>query len=282
MSHQNRQREPRVAIDWSDPTLRADIEAIELQAGGELCLSARNLQTGDCVRYRSDRPCKTASVIKLPILIHVAMAVHEGTLRWHDPLTLTDEEKVGGSGVLNQLTAGLPLTLKDACVLMTIVSDNTATNMLIELLGVEPVNARMRSLGLPLTTLYRKAYTPDTEASKPYGLGMTTPDEMADLLVMLAEGKVANPEVSGQIRAILSGQTLRDAIPRWLPPDWKYAGKTGGVDGVRNDVGLITNPTGRQYALALFCQQLHDLRWSADNHGLVALASLTHRLLDLR
>ena len=79
---------------------------------------------------------------------------------------------------------------------MTIVSDNTATNMLIELTGVEPVNDRMRSLGLPLTTLYRKSYTPDTEASKPYGLGMTTPSEMAELLVQIAEGKVANPEVS--------------------------------------------------------------------------------------
>ena len=270
-----------MAIDWSDPTLATDIQAIERQSGGTLCLTARNLETGDCVRYHSGVPCKTASVIKLPILVHAAMSVGEGSLCWSDPLTLTDAEKVGGSGVLNQLTAGLQLTLRDACVLMTIVSDNTATNMLIELLGVAPINDRMRSLGLPQTTLYRKSYTPDTEASRPYGLGMTTPDEMADLLALLAEGKVANPDVSGQILAILSGQTLRDAIPRWLPSDWKYAGKTGGIDGVRNDVAIVTAPTGAQYVLALFCQRLQDVRWSADNHGLIALASIAHRLLDL-
>jgi beta-lactamase class A len=207
------------------------------------------------------------------------MAVYEGSLCWSDPLILTDEEKVGGSGVLNQLTAGLRLTVRDACVLMTIVSDNTATNMLIELVGVGPVNARMRSLGLPLTTLYRKSYTPDTEASKPYGLGMTTPSEMADLLVQIAEGRVSNGTVSAEIREILAAQTLRDSIPRWLPSEWKYAGKTGGIDGVRNDVGLITDPDGGEYALALFCQELPDLRWSPENNGLRALSDLTRRLL---
>ena len=95
-------------IDWCGSALEADLKAIEQQSGGVLRLEARDLQTGHCVRYNSDRPCKTASVIKLPILVHIAMAAYEGSLGWSDPLILTDEEKVGGSGVLNQLTAGLP------------------------------------------------------------------------------------------------------------------------------------------------------------------------------
>ena len=207
------------------------------------------------------------------------MTVGEGALSWSDELTLTEEEKVAGSGVLTQLGAGLRLTIRDACVLMIVVSDNTATNMVIERVGVAPVNVRMRSLGLPLTTLYRKAYSPDTEASREFGLGMTTPDEMADLLQAIAEGRVGNPAVSAEILSILAGQCLRDSIPRGFPADWKYAGKTGGIDGVRNDVALVTAPDGAQYALALFCQNLPDLQWTPDNAGNLALGRLTRALL---
>ena len=134
----------------------AGLSQIEAESGGRLCFAYRDLQTRETLRYRADLRCKTASVIKLPILVHVALAVREGSLSWNDKLTLTDKEKVGGSGVLSHLQAGLSLKLRDACVLMTIVSENTATNMILERLGIAPINARMRQLGLPLTTLYRK------------------------------------------------------------------------------------------------------------------------------
>ena len=162
---------------------------------------------------------------------------------------------------------------------MTIVSDNTATNMLIERLGVAPVNERMRSLGLPLTTLYRKSYTPDTDASREFGLGMTTPDEMVDLLQILADGRAGSSAVSEEVLSILAGQCLRDSVPRALPPDWKYAGKSGGIDGVRNDVALVTAPDGRKFALAVFCQDLQDLQWTPDNAGVLAIGRVTRALL---
>ena len=158
--------------------LRADVEQIERDCGGVLCFAFHDFQTGKTLRYRADDRCKTASIIKFPMLVHVAMAVQEGELSWTEPLTLTDTEKVGGSGVLTQLTQGLTLSLRDVCVLMTIVSDNTGTNMIVERLSVAPINARMRSLGLPVTTLFRKVYSEDTPESKPYGLGVTTPEEM--------------------------------------------------------------------------------------------------------
>jgi len=268
-----------LATQWGSPELAEKIKQIEHASGGALCLTARELKTGHAVRYHGDRRCKTASVIKLPMLVHIAMAVGEGALSWNEALTLTDAEKVAGSGVLTQLGAGLSLTLRDACVLMTIVSDNTATNMLIERLGVAPVNERMRSLGLPLTTLFRKSYTPDTEASREFGLGMTTPDEMADLVQMIAEERTGGPGVSAEILSILGGQCLRDSIPRGLPPDWKYSGKTGGIDGVRNDVALVTSPEGARFVLALFCQELKDLQWTPDNAGVVALGNVTRTLL---
>lgn len=260
------------------PTLAA-VERIEAESGGLLAFALQDLQTGRQRLYRAHHRCQTASVIKLPMLVHVALAVQEGTLNWSDRLTLTEAEKVGGSGVLTQLTAGTEWTLRDLCVLMTIVSDNTATNMIIEHLGIEPINARMRALGMPLTTLYRKSYAPDTDASREYGLGMTTPQEMLDLLLLLAEEKIGDAAVSGEIVKILAAQNYRDGIPRYLPEDWKYAGKTGSVNAVRNDVALVTAPDGRRFALAFFCQQLTRIQWTADNPAQIALARLAQRLL---
>ncbi len=262
-----------------DLKLLADIAAIEHESGGRLCFALRDLQTGETRYYRADQKCKTASVIKFPILVHVALAVREGRLSWEEKLTLTDAEKVDGSGVLTQLTAGLEISLRDVCVLMTIVSDNTGTNMVIERVGTEPINARMRALGLPVTTIFRKAYSPDTPQSKPYGLGVTTPREMLRLLTLLAEEKIGDAATSATIVKIMEAQYYRDAIPRLLPEDWKYAGKTGAIDPVRNDVGLVTAPDGRRFALALFCQDLPVVQWTADNPGLLALARLTRRLL---
>ena len=219
------------------------VRELEQECGGTLHFAVKDLQTGDMIGWNSSHKCKTASVIKLPVLAHVAYCVREGSLIWDEPLTLTEAEKVDGSGVLTQLTAGLQLSLRDVCTLMTIVSDNTATNMVIEHVGVDAINARMRSLGLPITTCFRKAYSPDTEAGREYGLGVTTPEEMLDLMVWLADNKIGDESTNKVILNILAGQFYRDAIPRLLPSDWKYMGKTGAIDAVRNDVGLMETRT---------------------------------------
>lgn len=262
-----------------DMATLAAVERIEAESGGLLAFAVQDLQTDERFLYRAEHRCQTASVIKFPMLIHVALAVQEGLLDWNEKLRLTDAEKVGGAGVLTQLTTGSEWSLRDLCVLMTIVSDNTAMNMVIERVGAEPINARMRALGLPLTTLYRKSYAPDTEASREYGLGMTTPHEMLDLLLLLAEDRIGDAALSREILTILEAQSYRDGIPRYLPEDWKYAGKTGAVNAVRNDVGVVTAPDGRRFALALFCQQLPTIQWTAENPGLIALAQLANRLL---
>lgn len=262
-----------------DAATLAAVRRIEAACGGLIAFAVQDLQTGERRLYRADHRCQTASVIKFPMLIHVALAVQEGLLDWSGKLTLTEAEKVGGSGVLTQLTAGTEWTLRDLCVLMTIVSDNTATNMVIERVGAEPINARMRALGLPLTTLYRKSYAPDTDASREYGLGMTTPEEMLALLLLLAEDRIGNADVSREILQMMEAQAYRDGIPRFLPEDWKYAGKTGSINAVRNDVAVVTAPDGRRFALALFCQQLSTVQWTAENPGLIALARLAQCLL---
>jgi beta-lactamase class A len=264
-----------------DTSLLTRIADIERESRGEISLAARDLQTGRTVLYHADRMVMTASVIKLPILVHVALAVREGALCWEEPLTLTEAEKVGGSGVLNVLTEGLSLSLRDACTLMMVVSDNTATNMVIERVGVETINRRMRALGLPRTTLNRKAYTedPPTLLATKYGLGVTTPNEILRLLTLLTDGTLDDSATSADILHILKKQQYRDGIPRFLPADWKYAGKTGAVNAVRNDVGIVTAPDGRCFALALFCQKLPVVLWTPENPGLLALAKLAELLV---
>jgi beta-lactamase class A len=162
---------------------------------------------------------------------------------------------------------------------MTIVSDNTGTNMVIERLGIAAINARMRALGLTVTTCFRKTYSPDTPESAEFGLGVTTPNEMLRLLTLLANGAIGDTETSANILTILAAQQYRDCIPRLLPADWTYAGKTGAIDHVRNDVGLVTAPDGRRFALALFCQELPVVQWTADNPGMIALARLAKLLV---
>lgn len=261
--------------------VREQIAEIERESGGEISLAARDLQTGRTVLYHADRMVMTASVIKFPILIHVALAVREGELRWKETLTLTEEERAAGSGVLTVLSEGLSLSLRDVCTLMMVVSDNTATNMVIERVGVDAVNRRLRSLGLARTTLNRKAYSADTPAllCTKYGLGVTTPNEMLRLLTSLARGELASAAVCTDLHFFLEKQQYRDGIPRFLPADWKYAGKTGSVNAVRNDVGIVTAPDGRRFALALFCQKLPAVLWTPENPGLLALARLARLLV---
>ncbi len=253
----------------------------ETLCGGEISLRVEDLTSGEILASaHPDRACKTASVIKFPILAHVALEVDRGILHWDETLTLTDGEKVGGSGVLTHMTTGLNLSLRDVCVLMTVISDNTATNMIIEHVGVEPVNQTLRELGLPKTTLYRKSYSPDTPKSKKYGLGMATAREMCRLIALLHVGKIGSPEISADILGIMEGQRYRDGIPRYLPADWIYEGKTGAIDHVRNDVARVRTPDGRAFACAIFVQNLPQILWTADNPGYYAIANLAKALLD--
>ena len=260
--------------------IQAEIERIERDCGGEISLAARDLQTGWTVEYHADRKVKTASVIKLPILVHLALCVSEGSLDWNEILELTDAEKVGGAGVLSGMTAGLKLSLRDLAYLMTVISDNTATNMLIEFLGVAPVNERMNGFGLKETCLLRKSYSPDTPESALYGMGVTTPNEMLRLLTLLHENQIGSFRAKEEVMDFLFAQQIRDRIPRYLPPDWRYLGKTGGVDGVRNDVGIVTAPDGRAFALSLFVQNLPPGDWTPDNPGLIALSRLAESLIQ--
>lgn len=255
--------------------------------GGQLYFAAEELATGRTVRYQSDEPVQTASVIKFPIMAEVYFQVREGRLELQAPLRYEESNRVPGAGILQDLSPGLELPLMDVVTLMIALSDNTATNMVIDRVGIDAVNQRMHRLGMNRTRLNKKVYLPALdeipEERARFGLGVTTAGEMLDLLRRLYRRELVDAEASEQMIGILSKQRDQEQIPRLLAgADWEgvtFAHKTGALDQVRNDVGLVFTPHG-DYALSLFAQHSPDRRWTPDNEASLALARLARAILE--
>lgn len=254
-------------------------EELERELGGRLTFAYHDLDTDEQRSYRGDERVPTASVIKLPILVHIALAAQGGELDWGEQLALDDVVKAAGTGILKHLSAGLAVSVRDLCVLMTALSDNTATNMLIDRVGIDAVNGRMAALGLRETRLLRRAFAPDTPASRPYGLGVTTAHEMAGLLALIARRQLGDEAAGDEVLGMLAMQQDRAAIPRMLPEGWQYAGKTGSNADLRADAGVLTGPGGRRVVLAVFAAGLPTVDWGVDNAGLLAIARLARAAL---
>lgn len=262
----------------------AECDQIADAAPGVVTYQAVNLTTGKTLARDADAPVRTASVIKVPIMAEAFWQVEEKRRRWDDRLTLDRKTAVGGSGILGLLSDGLELTLRDAVTLMIVLSDNTATNLVLDALDGGPggVNARMRTLGLPLTTVFRKAFSPDDpdnpDAMK-FGLGRMTAAEMCALLSRMARGELVSAQASVGMTDILKRQFYRDGIPAHLPVGWATATKSGSVEGLRNDVGLVFPPDGRgPLALAISCDDQPAAQTHGDDTGLATIAHLSAAL----
>jgi len=254
---------------------------IESRYEGNLHLYARELGSNILITHRPDANVATASTIKLPILVHIAQLVDEGKLDWEMPLILSETDKVGGMGVLQHLSAPHTLSLHDACYLMIAISDNTATNLVIDVTGIDAINARISSWGLKNTQINRKAFSPDNDKSKVFGLGVTTAREMGLLLEEIYRPMFLKYSVVEKVRYMLARQTDLVGIARVLPPDWEYEGKTGRVTDVRGDVSYVRSPDGREWILSMYCYGLKTVNLSTQNDGLLAIAEATQLILGL-
>ena len=264
---------------------------------GRMGLAAKNLDTGELVLVDADTRYPTASVIKLGVMVEVYHRIAEGRLGRDTLVTLGDDVKVGGSGVLSRLHAGTQLSVADLVGLMITVSDNTATNMLIGLVGTQAVDDRLVSYGLKDTRLFRPTFRDgradvDPELEMEYGLGMTTPREIALLMERIAEGRVVDRATSDEMLALLRQQDVLTMIPRSLPEDedTMVANKTGtdsekvadaaGVKRhIRGDVAYVTAP-GLRYVLAILTRQVEDTRWCVDNEALTTGAEVARMIHD--
>lgn len=216
------------------------IESMVAEFDGVLGVAIRDLQTGDEILVNGEVTFPTGSSIKIPILIELHRQAAAGSLRLTDRLPIPKKDQVGGSGVLLHFSPeSSQLSLGDLSVLMIALSDNTATNLLIDRLGMERINQTMKDLGLGTIRLQRKMI--DLGAMARGAENLATPREAARLMEMLAQGKVVSSEVSA---AVL--RTLRiskaSAIPRLLPSSVVVANKPGAVEGVACDWALVEVP----------------------------------------
>lgn len=262
---------------------------------GTVGLAARNLDTGEEVVVNGDTPFPTASAIKTAVMIEAWHRMAAGTMSMDEQLTLRDAEKVGGSGVLNGLADGLRLSVRDLIHLMIVLSDNTATNMLVARLGTRTIDDRLESYGLQRTKIFRPTFRdgkPDVfpELEREFGLGMSTPREMAMLMALIAEGRAVNAEASAAMLATLRGQQDRAMIPRLLPDGAEVGNKTGtdseklpdakGRRGaIRVDAAIVTAGKLR-YVIAVFVRRGGDTRYSIDNEGVLLGARLSKLVYD--
>ena len=203
---------------------------------GEVSVYGKNLSTGEVWAYQPDIPLVAASVIKLPILAEAFRQARDGLVNMNEIFAVRPEQKMPGCGALTRLRDGLEVTLYDLCMLMIILSDNTATNILIDRLGMDYINETIRSFGLKKTKLRRKLF--DAEASARGIENTITVREMGMLLEKLYSRSCVSPEADADMLSMLSEQQLNGKIPFFLP-EITIAHKTGEDDGITHDVGIL-------------------------------------------
>ncbi|HYK40685.1 MAG TPA: serine hydrolase [Candidatus Eremiobacteraceae bacterium] len=217
--------------------LSANIQETDKLLDGILGVYVLDLATGSSIASNADETFPTASTIKIAILAEFFRQAQQGKLNLNELYTLQSSDLVGGSGIATALTPGITkLTLRDVAALMISVSDNSMTNVIINRIGMDSVNAFLDSLGLTHTRLRRKMM--DVKAASEGRENVATPREISQLLEALYRGKILNKQFTDDFFNILSVHK-ESYIPRLLPEDLRIANKPGELEGVRNDCGLV-------------------------------------------
>jgi beta-lactamase class A len=255
--------------------LRRTLDSLADAHHGVVGYAVRNLDTGERLERRGDEPFPTASLIKVPILVTVHALVDSGRLALDDRIHVLKVDKVPGSGVLQFFHDGIDVTVGDAAWFMITVSDNTATNLLLDKVGIRTVWATMEGLGLPRTKVHSKSFQRSTsvamDSSVKYGLGVTTPNEMARLFELLARGRAVSPAADSAMLEILEHNEDYQMLYRYAG-GVRAARKTGATDQVRTECGLF-HLSGRVVACVL-TKENQDTRWVLDNEPQLTMARM--------
>ncbi len=238
---------------------------------GDVAVMVKNLTTGETFAHRAEVPMATASLIKLPVMVEVYRQAEAGQIDLDAMVTLREEDKVPGSGVLtDHFSAGSSFPLRDAVHLMITFSDNTATNLVLDKIGIETTAKTMEELGFPNTKIHSKVYRRDTskfpERSVEFGLGSTTAAEMIGLLERLERKELVSHTASEAMLGHLRTCDDDEKFPRFLPAGTKLAFKTGSVNDARTAAGILETPQG-PVAICVLTWHNEDQRWVADNAG---------------
>ena len=213
------------------------IEKIISQVEGNVCINFYDLNKNNGFSVNGDKKVLSASMIKLLILAELMKKIFENKFSLSDTVMMANFMKIGGDGVLKELNTGHHFTLKELATLMIIVSDNQATNILIDFLGMENINQLGKELDLKETFLGRKMM--DIEARKKGYDNYTCADDISLLLKLIYQEKLINKEASQLMLDILLRQQQGERLQRYLPSDIKIAHKCGDLDNLENDGGII-------------------------------------------
>ncbi len=255
--------------------LQSKIEDVDQRLDGVMGVAIEDLTTGDHYLLHEDEIFAQASSIKITVLADLYLQAQQGKLKLTDLYTVQSSDLVADSDIMNGLTPGITkITLRDLATMMVAVSDNSATNVLIDRVGMQNVNAMLDSLGLTHTRLRRKMM--DLQAAKEGRENISTPREMMTLLEAIYKGKVLNKDSTEDFFKVLS-TNKSSFIPRDLPPGLKIANKPGELEAVRNDSGIVF-VEGRPYVICVMTSFLSDEREGEDAISKVSLE--TWRMFD--
>lgn len=269
---------PILGDDRDEKTLEERIMPLLKAHRGETAAAIKNLKTGESFFHRADEPMPTASLIKLAVMIEAYRQAAEKKIDLDETVTLRAADKVPGSGILKyHFSPGTTFPLRDAVHLMIYISDNTATNLVLDRIGIASSGETMEKWGYPNTKIHSKVFRRDTtvalERSKRFGLGSTTAREMLRLCEGIWNKKIVSAEACEEMLGHLRACEDRDKFPRFLPAGTPIAFKTGSVDDVRTAAGIIETKGG-PIAICVLTEKNEDKRYEPDNAGNLLCAKI--------
>ena len=250
-------------------TLQSDIQSVIEKTDIEAGVAVWHVESGEKIEVNGDQPFPMASVFKIPILATAARQFQAGSINLDDRIALNDDAKSMGSGILPYFEAGLTPSVRDLLTLMIIISDNTATDITVELLGgPQVIEDTMHDLGLNdiyfkvnCNEVIKSLFPPDIQAlpldeirtwaadndivrdgmafSRGPDNNISSANSMTRLVHMMFQGEIVDGEIKDELLGIMLKQQLNDRLPRFLPPNTLFAHKTGTIGGIRNDSGVI-------------------------------------------
>lgn len=272
-------------LDAQERTLPSRIDPLVKAHKGKVTVAVKHLVTGETFYLDADEVMPTASLIKFMVMLEFYQQVAEGKLKLTDMVTLREKDKVPGSGILTyHFSEGASFSLRDAVRLMIVFSDNTATNVVLEKIGIPSTGKRMQEWGFPnskINAMVFKGSTTsiDPEATKKYGLGSTTAKETIQLFEKLHQNKLVNPKACKEMLGHLKKCDDKTKLKRFLPNGTEVAHKTGSVSDVKTDAGILYSPNG-PIAIAVLTWHNADKRFVDDNAANILIGRISREVYD--
>jgi len=260
-----------------DQVLTQKLENLIANFEGDVGFYVKNLSTGCIAAYRADELFPTASMIKVPILLTLFDKIESGQLKYLDEQVYHDSLLYAGEDILGSFQDSSKITLSKLVMLMITMSDNTASlwNQLLAGTGFE-INRWLSENGFEGTRMNSR--TPGRKKNwEKYGWGQTTPGEMAELLVMIREGKAVSQAASEEMYRVLCNIYWNGEALSQIPPYVQAASKQGAVSESRSEVVLVNAPSG-DYVFCVITKNQKDTSWEYSNQGYALIRSISNLL----